>query len=117
MSLNEAFPKNMIGKTVKFDVQPYSRGEGKIVVCEPRRIKNVRMIDPTHGTMLVEYDVYDIEVAVEEGSEVGALWGGVPVASTVRETKGRVVSVTGVTKRQLQSATAYGETIVIARCG
>lgn len=117
MSLNEAFPKNMIGKSVKFDVQPYERGEGKIVECVPRRIKGVKMQDPTHGTMIVEYDVYDIRVEIEEGSETGALWGGVPVATTVRETKGKVSSVTGVTKRQLQSATAYGETIVIARCG
>lgn len=117
MSLNEAFSTNVLGKQIAYDIQPYERAKGVIVGCTPRRIKGVKQHCPINGTMLVDYECFDLEVEVEEGSATGALWGGVPVSGTTKGIEGQKRSVTGVSYGQLRRAAFEGDTIVIARCG
>lgn len=116
MALNEAFAKNMTDKTVKFDVQPYERGTGIVRKVTERRIKTTDFC-PRRGKVIAEYDTFDIDVEVTEGSATGALWGGVPVAGTVKDKAGQMTHIMGVSYEQLRKAVNDGETIVIARCG
>ena len=116
MALNEAFASNMTGKTVSFDVQPYERGTGIIRKLTERRVKTTKFC-PHNGRMIVEYDCFDLEVEVTEGSSTGALWGGVPVNGTVKDKAGETAFITGVTYGQIYNAVTNGQTIVIARCG
>jgi hypothetical protein len=115
MSMNEAFAANMTGKHVKFDIQPYSRGEGYIRKVEPR-IVETRQYLPDHGRTEMRYEVFDLEVEVTKGSRVGALLCGVPV-SPPKDSAGRTETIIGVGYRQLYEACTNGATIVIARCG
>jgi hypothetical protein len=116
MSLNGWLEGSIIGKTVKFDVQPYERGTGIIRKASARRIKTNDYC-PRRGYMLIEYDTFDLEIEVIEGSSTGALWGGVPVASTIKNKAGKMTHISGVSKGQIYNAIEEGETIVIARCG
>jgi hypothetical protein len=115
-SMNEYFAENMMGKTVKYDVQPYSRGTGTIKSIGVRRIKASQWLMP-YGRTNVEYEVFDLTLDVIEGSSTGALSAGVPVPGTVHSTNGKTESVTGVTYSDLYEAAEKGKTIVIARCG
>lgn len=115
-SFNEHFIENMTGKTISFDVQPYERGTGKIAKMTPRMVEHVEYL-PRRGKAIVKYEVYDIEVEVEAGSKTGALWGGVPVNGTVKDTAGKVAFVTGCTYDDIRLAATEGKTIVQARCG
>ncbi len=116
MPLNEHFAKNMTGKTVSFDVQPYERGTGVIRSITERRIKTTDYC-PRRGKMIVEYDTFDLDIEVTEGSATGALWGGVAVAGTVKDKVGQMTHIMGVNRGQIYAAVEKGETIVIARCG
>ena len=115
-SMNEYFAENMMGKTIRYDVQPYSRGTGVIKSIGVRRIKTSRWQMP-YGRTNVEYEVFDLTVDVVEGSSTGALSAGVPVPGTVRDTAGKTESLTGVGYETLHDAVHKGTTIVIARCG
>lgn len=114
--MNGAFTKNMTGKIVKFDVQPYERGTGVIKAMRERTIKT-RDFCPRRGNMNIEYICYDLEIEVTEGTATGALWGGVPVAGTIKDKAGKMTTIIGVNYGQIWSAVEKGETIVIARCG
>lgn len=115
-SFNEHFIENMTGGTVKFDVQPYERGEGVIKSIKPRMVDTVDHC-PRRGKMAVKYECYDLEVEVVEGSKTGALYGGVPVAGTTRDQAGKTTWIYGVGYGELRKAVKEGETIVQARCG
>lgn len=110
MSLNESFAKNIIGRTVKFDIQPSARGTGiiKNAVERPIRIKE---FCENRGNIIVDYLVYDIEVEVAQGSQTGALYGGATVMDSVKSTSGTTTTITGITYGAINS----GE-IVVARC-
>lgn len=116
MPLNGYFAANMTDKTVKFDVQPYERGTGIIRKITERRIKTTKF-DSECGDMVVEYDTFDLTIEISEGSATGALWGGVPVAGTVKDRAGTTTHIMGVSAGQLRRAVNDGQTIVIARCG
>ena len=115
-SMNGHFIENMTGKVISFDVQPYERGTGRIVKMTPRIIKTREHI-PGRGTCLVEYEVFDIAVEVSEGRSVGALYGGVPLATTVRDTAGKTTHISGCSYGDIYHAVENGRTVVQARCG
>lgn len=112
---NEYFADNMIGKVVKFDVQPYNRGTMKLTSVRERDI-TVTEFNMERGQQTVTYSTFDIEGEVIEGSATGALWGGRPVSSKAMVC-GSTFSITGVSRGQIYRAVEKGETIVIARCG
>ena len=115
-SMNEYFAENMLGKIVKYDVQPYRRGTGTIKSIGVRRIKTKQHILP-YGRVNIEYEVFDLILDVIDGSSTGALSAGVPVPGTIRSTTGKTESVTGVGYSDLYEATHNGRTIVISTCG
>ena len=115
-SMNDHFIENMIGQRISYDVQPYSRGTGVIAEMHPRIIKD-RVWDGRKGRMNIEYEVYDIVVAVESGSHTGALTCGVPVPGTTRDEAGKKTTIIGVDYGQAHDAAVNGKTIIIARCG
>lgn len=115
-NVNGHFAKNMTGKTVKFDVQPYERGTGIIKNMIERAVR-VKEFCPRRGNVMVDYVTYDLEIEVIEGSATGALWGGVPVAGTVKDKAGTMTFISGVNYGVIYRAVEKGETIVIARCG
>lgn len=115
--LSEHFCENMTGKTVEFDCQPYMNGKGTITKIDIRMVENVKVRDPERGTMLVKYEVYDLEIACSEGTYVGARNAGVPSPSSIRDIAGTTERVTGVSYRQLYEACINGKTIVQAYCG
>lgn len=115
--LNEAFAKNTIGKTIKFDVQPYAHGEMVITKIIERKVENVKIFDKEKGGMLVSYNVFDIEGEVIEGREVGALICGVPVQNTVKSLAGRTYRLVGVSRGKLYEAAWNGKEIVQICCG
>ena len=116
MPLNEAFAKNMIGKTIKFDTQPYRRGTMKITKITERRVGPIEEFESRRGTIIVSYDVFDIEGTVLSGTEVAGLVCGVPI-SPPEPMDGNTCTLIGVDRGQLYSAVVEGTTIVQARCG
>lgn len=115
-SFNDHLIENTVGKTISFDVQPYEGGTGEIVKMTPRMVKHTDRC-PRRGKMIVEYEVYDLEIRVATGRKVGALWGGVAVPGTIHDTAGQIARVDGVTSGQIYEATAKGRPIIQARCG
>lgn len=116
MSINEAFIPNMTGKTVAFDVQPYRSGRGTIKTMTPRLVKHTEFV-AGRGRQRVEYEVYDLEIAVETGCEVGALVCGVPVRDTMRSLGGQTTTLIGITYGEIYEAVEKNRTIVKAICG
>lgn len=114
--LNEHFAENMLGKRVSFAVQPYSSGTGTIAKITPRMVEH-KDFQSERGGVWVRYETYDLDIACEDGREVGALICGVPVRSTIDDLAGRTHSIAGVSRGQIYRAVEKGETIVIARCG
>lgn len=112
--LNEAFHVNVLGRTVKFDVQPYQRGTGEIVSATPRRVKTRQFLMP-YGTTNLEYEVFDLKVKCTEGVSVGALSAGVPLSH--KPLAGQTVDIIGVDYFKLYDAAYKNGCIVIARCG
>lgn len=115
-SMNESFADNMVGKTVKYDVQPYYRGEGVLTKVTPRIIKTSQYMLP-YGRVEMTYECFDCEILVSAGSSTGALLAGVPLPGTIHDTKGKTETLIGVGYNQLWQAVDKGQTIVIARCG
>ena len=116
-SMNECFADNMLGKTVKFDVQPYSHGQGVLSKVTPRRIIVSNKFMLPYGQVVLTYEVFDLEVTVTSGTSVGALSAGVPVPGTIRKTDGKVEHLIGVSYEKLYDAVNRGFTIIIATCG
>ena len=114
-SLNENFAPNMTGKRVKYDVQPYSHGEGVITKITPRKITVTEFL-PGRGKAIITYEVFDLHILVEEGSRCGVFWGGVPVAR-FKSTTGNTEFISGVTYGQIHDAVSKHRPIVISRCG
>lgn len=111
MSRNEAFPKNIIGKTISFDVQPYAHG--KMVIEEV----SIRVIDftenhPQYGRVNIKADVYDVVGTCTEGTEIGAFIAGVPVRDTVKSLKGCKYSLVGLSYKEIVNSYRDGKTIV-----
>ena len=117
MSINEAFAKNMTGKRIKFAEQPYASGEGTITHIECRKIENVKTFDPRLGTVYQTYECFDLTIACDSGSHVGALIAGVPVRDTVKGMDGQSYTLVGCTFGEIYDAVEHGKGIVKARCG
>lgn len=115
-SFNEHFIENMIGKTISFDVQPYEHGTGVIQSMKPRMIKTNKF-DRHYGNTNVEYEVFDINVLLEQGTKIGALYCGVPVQGSVKDTAGKTSTINGVTYGEVCDAVQKGRCIIQARCG
>jgi hypothetical protein len=116
MARNESFAANMVGKVVSFDVQPYEFGTGEIVAVREREVTVTQFMAP-YGRTTLTYDTFDIDVKVSEGRKVGALYGGVAVQSTVKDTAGSVATISGVSYFDLHDAAIKGKRIIQARCG
>jgi hypothetical protein len=116
MSMNESFATNMVGEEISFAVQPYSRGKGVITQVNPRVIK-IKQFQMPRGNCNIEYEAFDVEVRVSEGSETGAFWGGVAVANTTKSLAGKTTWLNGVTYGDIYYAVTERRPIVIARCG
>lgn len=112
--MNDHFAANMTGKPLRFDVQPFERGHGIIRKVTPRRA-SMKDFD-RRGRILVEYEVFDVEVEVVEGQRFGGFSCGVPI-SPARPTKGEMVTLSGLLYLDLWNAVDKGLTVVIARCG
>jgi hypothetical protein len=113
--MNEHFVPNMTGKRVSFQVQPYEHGVGTLTKITPRKI-TTREFLPGRGRAEVTYEVFDLDVLVEEGAHCGAFYCGVPV-SGFKPTNGQTRRVTGVTYGEIVAAVNEDKTIIIARCG
>jgi hypothetical protein len=116
--MNESFIPNTVGKTVSFEVQPYRHGTGKVVAMRGRVI-TVSEFSRQKGRARVTYEVFDVDVLVSEGGEVGAFSCGVAVPGTGRDLAGRTVTLIGVDFGQVHAA-AHADNpqpIIIARCG
>lgn len=114
--MNEAFCDNMMGKRVSFDVQPYYCGSGTIQSIKPRRVKVTEFL-PDRGRTVMEYECFDVSIAVDEGTSVGALSCGVPMQGTVRDMAGTSLPISGLSYGQVYRAVEKGQTIVQVRCG
>ena len=113
--LNDHLIPNCEGKEVKFAVQPYNSGKGTITKITARRIKGEQFC-MGKGAMLVEYEAFDVEILVSEGSETGAFYCGVP-CSAPRDLAGKTQTLIGISYDKLVSAVNKGHPIIIARCG
>jgi hypothetical protein len=114
-SLNDHFIENMIGKTLKFDMQPYERGVGTIKSMTPRIVKD-KKFDSHYGYMLVEYEVYDVVISIDQGSSTGALLSCVPVRGTTRDTAGSEAHISA-TYGEINNAIQFDRVLIQARCG
>lgn len=113
-SRNEYFAENMTGKTISFNVQPYRHGKAVITKITPRVVK-VSEFEPRRGRVLVEYEVFDLELDMLEGKETRSLIGGVPQGW--HDLAGKTETLTGITFSQLWEAAEKGVTIIQAICG
>ena len=116
MSINEHFAKNMTGKTISYEFQPYERATGNIVKCTPRMIENVSDFCPRRGRVYSSYEVFDLEIEIESGSRTGALWGGVAVQGTTRDLAGTTQRLTSCRYGELLDAVKNGEKIIKVAC-
>jgi len=114
-SINESFATNMVGKTIKYDVQPYYRGEMVITSVTPRLVRGVREFSVERGYTYVTYECFDVEGTVVKGSETPSLVCGVPQGNRVMD--GKTTRIVGCTFGDLYRATEKGTTIVKALCG
>lgn len=112
--LNEAFVDNIIGKEIAFDIQPYTRGRGKIVAVAVRPFAHQER-HALYGNVTIQGEVYDLEVEMTEGSHNGAFSCGVAL-SPAKDISGQIERITGLSYEELRHGIT-GKTIVIARCG
>lgn len=117
--MNESFAVNMVGKRMSFDVQPYARGIGVITKVAPRLVHKRNEWMLPYGRVNLVYEVFDVTLLVEQGSNTGALWGGVPVAGTTKSLKDNAYNITGMSYSDLHDATHAVDprTYVSSSCG